>query len=137
MKLNCFIFLQSSLIQLKYGGNCVGRWWLLLGIGIDIHGDRLLQRYPLFEVPYLSLSSSLSRLLPIALSPSQPKRGEVVEEGRGEGFVGDEVEGGFRFEAVVLDALAEGVAKSMEVVGASSSIGVRERSVCDCWRWIG
>ncbi|RYR14565.1 hypothetical protein Ahy_B04g071175 [Arachis hypogaea] len=51
---------------------------------------------------------------------------EVVEEGRGEGFVGDEVEGGLRVEAVVLDALVEGVSESMEVAGASSSISERE-----------
>ncbi|KAL4289308.1 hypothetical protein AHAS_Ahas19G0373200 [Arachis hypogaea] len=39
------------------------------------------------------------------------------------------IEGGFRVEAVVLDALVEGVAESMEVADASSSIGEREMCV--------
>ncbi|XLT71782.1 hypothetical protein HN873_028208, partial [Arachis hypogaea] len=40
--------------------------------------------------------------------------------------IGDEVEGGFRVETIVLDAFVEGVAESMEVASASSSIGERK-----------
>ncbi|KAL4382085.1 hypothetical protein HN51_005674 [Arachis hypogaea] len=43
--------------------------------------------------------------------------------------VQDQIEGGRTgVEAVVLDALVEGVAESMEVAGASNSIG--EREIC-------
>ncbi|QHO45345.1 uncharacterized protein DS421_6g178210 [Arachis hypogaea] len=53
----------------------------------------------------------------------------VVEEGRGEGFVIDEVEGGLRVEAVVLDALVEGVMESMKVAALPAAL-VRERGLC-------
>nr|XP_025655679.1 zinc finger CCCH domain-containing protein 18-like [Arachis hypogaea] len=51
---------------------------------------------------------------------------KASESASGVASVGDEVESGFRVEAVVLDALVEDVAESIEVAGASSNIGERE-----------
>ncbi|RYR17168.1 hypothetical protein Ahy_B03g061950 isoform B [Arachis hypogaea] len=75
-----------------------------------------------------------ARLPPLLASDAAVEDGyglkEVVEEGRGEGFIGDEVDDGLRVEAVVLDALVEDVARRVWKSPALLAALMRERSVC-------